>query len=416
MPTEIRLAAAAPQSSQPGSMSLDRLRTVVQDSHLNFLIGAGTPSSFFGRLGDIENALTDLEARNLDKDVKTLVRASIQAHFFEKVIEPNLDLLKPGTEANRVLKSYAIFGQTLNRLLLRRRNSLLSKQVNLFTTNIDQVFEVSFERLGVELNDGFSGKIQPTFDMGTFGSLRYRSGVRYEYHSEVPTFNLYKIHGSVGWKMSDTSTRTSDIAFDHDLDNVKRTRDYLNNVQPGLIPISSPEDVNVETLIHQAASQISSQRLDDFNTAYERLVIVNPEKTKFATTVLMETYYELIRRFANELERENSVLFVHGFSFRDEHLRKLVLRAARNNPTLEVIVFCYMPSDQQAYEQLIPELDIPNGNINYVTPPENFEGEAVVFDLDTIVERYFAPLIPEPPRKPDSQIELIFKTHDGENS
>lgn len=58
-----------------------------------------------------------------------------------------------------------------------------------------------------------------------------------------------------------------------------------------------------------------------------------------------------------------------GFSFRDEHLRKLIVRAARTNPTLQIIVFCYSLADRAAYEKLIPELDVPNGNILYVTPP-----------------------------------------------
>ena len=94
-----------------------------------------------------------------------------------------------------------------------------------------------------------------------------------------------------------------------------------------------------------------------FIEAYEKLGIVNPDKQKFATTVLNETYYELIRRFANELEKENSVLFVHGFSFRDEHLRDVVVRAARSNPTLQVIVFCYSRGDLAG----LPEADPGNG-------------------------------------------------------
>lgn len=47
------------------------------------------------------------------------------------------------------------------RILPWRRSTLLSKKVILFTTNIDLFFEVSFERLGVGFNDGFSGKNSP---------------------------------------------------------------------------------------------------------------------------------------------------------------------------------------------------------------------------------------------------------------
>lgn len=410
------LAIVGPQSrgERPEGLSVEHLRSIVQDAHLNFLIGAGTPSHFFGLLGDIENALTELaQSRSTDQE-KAIARASIQAYFFDKVINPNLVLLNPNAPAKQVLRSYALLGQTLNRILLRRRSTLLSKQINIFTTNIDQVFEVAFERLGIELNDGFSGKIRPTFNLGSFGSLRYHSGVRYEHRSEIPTFDLYKLHGSVGWRINEDTTSTSDIAFDHSLSNITKASESLANVRSALIPIQGPNDINAQTLLAQASGRPMPSGLAAFTEAYERLVIVNPEKEKFATTVLTETYYELIRRFANELERENSALFVHGFSFRDEHLRKLIVRSARSNPTLQIIVFCYSPSDRNAYEDLIPELDVPNGNIMYAVPPTSDQDGKVFFDLDTVVERYFAPLIPEPQRRPDSQIELIFRTVDGE--
>ena len=46
--------------SSSDGISSERLRTIVQDSHLNFLIGAGTPSAFFGLLGNVEDALTQV--------------------------------------------------------------------------------------------------------------------------------------------------------------------------------------------------------------------------------------------------------------------------------------------------------------------------------------------------------------------
>jgi hypothetical protein len=57
-------------------------------------------------------------------------------------------------------------------------------------------------------------------------------------------------------------------------------------------------------------------------------MIVNPSKKKFEDTVLNETHYDLLRIYNNELEKENGVLFVMGFSFADEHIRELTLRVA----------------------------------------------------------------------------------------
>jgi hypothetical protein len=62
----------------------------------------------------------------------------------------------------------------LNRILLKRHSSILSKQANIFTTNVDMLFEVAFEQMGIDFSDGFSGKIRPRFDLGDFNTLRFR--------------------------------------------------------------------------------------------------------------------------------------------------------------------------------------------------------------------------------------------------
>jgi hypothetical protein len=70
-------------------------------------------------------------------------------------------------------------------------------------------------------------------------------------------------------------------------------------------------------------------------------MIVNPSKKKFKDTVLNETHYDLLRIYSNELEKENSVLFVMGFSFADEHIRELTLRVANTNPTSIIYIFVH---------------------------------------------------------------------------
>jgi hypothetical protein len=45
--------------------------------------------------------------------------------------------------------------------------------------------------------------------------------------------------------------------------------------------------------------------------------------------------------YNNELEKENGVLFVMGFSFADEHIRELTLRVANTNPTSIIYIFVY---------------------------------------------------------------------------
>lgn len=429
--TQVRIDGVAQQpvsQAQPNRLTPERLRTIVESAHLNFLIGAGTSSPYFAALGNIEDALAGVADVDAPEHVKALIRASIQAYFFENVLAPNAKIIDRDASAEGVLRSFATFVRTLNRILLRRRSTLLSKQANIFTTNVDMLFEVAMEEIGIDFSDGFSGKIRPKFDLGDFSTLRFRVGSRYEHRFEVPVFNLVKIHGSAGWRQHERENRKADIYFDHGLTLVCEVGKLLQAAKPYLLPVlvepqlegEGPTILPIDELVTDALQCLED--LDPFGTrdgmltpvavgafsaGYDKLGIVNPDKRKFATTVLNETYYELIRRLANELEKENSVLFVHGFSFRDEHLRDLVLRSARTNPTLQVIVFCYSRGGLQGYEQLLPDAEVKNGNIEFVLPaePAGDEKERKI-SLDVLESDYFAPIVRDKIPDPDQRIEL----------
>src|SRR6185436_13826702 len=96
---------------------------------------------------------------------------------------------------------------------------------------------------------------------------------------------------------------------------------------------------------------------------YDQFPIVNPTKEKFKHTVLNETYYEMLRIYSNELEKENTVLFVMGFSFADEHIREISLRAANSNPTLLIYVFAHTRQAKAEIDTRFPDDVIKNGNI-----------------------------------------------------
>ena len=122
-------------------------------------------------------------------------------------------------------------------------------------------------------------------------------------------------------------------------------------------------------------------------SAIGKFQIVLPNKEKFASTVLNENYYAQLRRLTNQLEVRNSVLLVVGFSFADEHIRKLIIRAANINPTLHVIVFCY---SEESEKDIIRNLDkdlhqLINNNITTVTgtKQQNANG-CEPLDLETV--------------------------------
>ncbi|WP_431813071.1 hypothetical protein [Kocuria sp. cx-455] len=412
MSSQLRIGPGDPVEKEATTgLSIDRLRTIIQDSHLNFLIGAGTSAPFFEPLGDVEKALTALRAA--DEETR-LARASVQGYFFQKVLAPNARLLNARSDsgAQTLIKTYARFMAVLNRILLRRRSTLLGKQVNLFTTNIDMASEVALELLEIDTNDGFSGKIRPRLDLGEYSTLRYRQGGRFEYQSEIPTVNLFKIHGSAAWR-----GEGDDIYFDHQLKLVQAVQTTYEAAKPSLIRITRPAQIDAVRLKKRAVGKVRNDEVKNFVKAYSRLQIVNPEKTKFASTVLNKTYYELLRRFANELEKENSALFVHGFSFRDEHLLDLVTRAAATNPTLQVIVFCYDRDSYEEIKQLFPMERVKNGNILFVRPaePEKDEDERKL-SLGTVVEDFLEQVLVEKAPSPEHIIELKLDSAVGDST
>jgi len=96
-----------------------------------------------------------------------------------------------------------------------------------------------------------------------------------------------------------------------------------------------------------------------------------PQSTKFNTTVLNRTYYDLLRLYANVLERENVLLVSFGFSFRDEHILHLTRRALRN-PTLRLVV----PAYNRATVEYLADTFAAHSNVIVVAAPD---GEVIDF-------------------------------------
>jgi hypothetical protein len=390
-------------------LSVDQLRDIVQDAHLNFLIGAGASSQLFNVLGDVEDMLTEIDTSSTSEDAKTLARASIYAAFFSGVLNKNCELLNGAASSRSVVDGYAMFLQTINRVLLRRRSSIINKQANIFTTNVDLAIEVAAEELRLELNDGFSGRFHPRFSTTNFGNVLSRRSLQYDNLSEIPTFNLLKLHGSVGWvtceqALGDGETRT-DILFEASLDIIHEIAAKLAEIGDLILPVTT--NTKVETLLSTSPPAGTVDRLSEFIIRYEQLPIVNPTKAKFQQTVLNQNYYDLLRIFSNDLEKENSVLFLVGFSCRDEHIRELIVRAARTNPTLQIFIFAYKPETIAEIEGRFSGYQTSNGNIRVIGPIVAADDQKQeMYDLPTITVKFFEPLVPRPVRRPDATVDV----------
>lgn len=317
-------------------LNMTEIVEVIQSCNLNFLIGSGLSTPFLPMLNDIETKLS--KEKDVDK------RIEIYKEYCSGVMLPNIDIIKdtiPSTK-NKDFKEtsdyYKDFFRLISQILLKRKSTILSKQANIFTTNIDIFMETIMEESNLDYNDGFNGQLNQTFSLSNFKRSISKRSPHFDNLSEIPVFNLIKVHGSLTW----------------------------NKVDENTIVLSKLDHFD---------KNILEENGQGFINLYEKIIVVNPEPKKLQETVMDLQYYELLRMYSSELEKENSVLFVMGFSMADDHIREITIRLANSNPTLKIYIFCHSKSK---YKELYNKLNISNlkySNIDIIAPindlPEN---------------------------------------------
>ena len=256
------------------------------------------------------------------------------------------------------------------RLIENRGATTLPQRVNIFTTNYDPMVELSLEEIGIPFNDGFTGRVASQFEPSSFSRLMYEQSLFMEYVSQVTTANVLKPHGSLTWRR-DTGGRIVYSRLEDTLDAfLGDGEDVLGLSAIGEIAdlIKKPfEEADITKLkrIVESLSEDDKELVRTFTERYDSvLCIVNPAKRKFEETVLEQSYYDLLRIYANELDRNNALLLVFGFSFADEHILELTKRAARSNPKLMIVISCHSRKGIKRFKELFPNAD----NIYFLVP------------------------------------------------
>lgn len=311
-----------------GKINIQKMKEIVQSSNLNFLIGSGLSTPFLPLLNDIEIRLSTEK-----NDAKKI---EIYKEYFQKVMLPNKIVVdgsvdkSTGTDFQKTYSNYQDFFTLISLILLRRKSTILSKQGNVFTTNVDIIMETVLEARNLNYNDGFSGQLIPSFNLSNFKKSVYKRSLHFENISELPVFNLVKIHGSLTWQ----------------LDGDKIIYSKLNHFEDSILKKDG----------------------EDFRNAYKKILIVNPDNEKFEKTVVDLTYYELLRMYSAELEKENSVLFIMGFSMADKHIKTITLRSANSNPTLKIYIFCYKADELTVMKENVQFDKLKYSNIEIISP------------------------------------------------
>lgn len=372
----------------------EELKRYFESCNINFLMGSGMSVPFLRTLGNVEKLLSELEASDYRGEELLVLKATIYASFFRTVISRNQEKCRKDGEYEKVRNNYIRFVKVVHELLkARAKTPGLTKKINLFTTNIDIMHEIALEYSHVEWNCGFSGVMNPIFSEANFSRTVHSTSRYYGRNYELPVFNLYKLHGSLNWKYGDKGEHNV-IELDKDLEQVAAVETLLKTIDEGnlLVPVLGNEDLpELRKRLPKAFDNAELNKVRAFVEEYEKLPIVNPSKRKFSTTVLDMHFYELLRIYANELERSNSVLFVHGFSFADEHLTNMTLRVALSNPTLLIYIFAY---DECAKSKIQDNLgmsgvNVLNSNIRVLTYDDAFglkgdENEGGYMDFENV--------------------------------
>ncbi len=279
------------------------LKEFIQSGHINLLVGSGCSLDYLTTLNDIENRMNEeATKKQAQKDYYKLIKKS------KSVLDESLELSADEKEKlTKTKQNYDSFLGFLANTISSRSLHIVNKQVNIFTTNFDMFMEDSCERLGIPYNDGFVGQINPAFSVENFNKIQRYKSLQFDNVSDIPLFNIIKLHGSVSWQEKD-----------------------------GKIIYSNGSHIS---------DDLESKTENDFEKGYKKIAVINPNAEKHFETVLDTNYASMLRKFTLELEKENSVLILVGFSLADKHIKNLLDGVMKSNPTLIVVYFSYSQYD-----------------------------------------------------------------------
>lgn len=221
----------------------------------------------------------------------------------------------------------------------------------IFTTNYDLLNETALDRLGMPYCNGFSGTIERRFNPATY---RYALAEQLDLTSRkwaaVDSFiYLCKLHGSINW-------------------------------------------------IEESGSLFPIREAPMAEVAKESRVMIYPTPMKQSAS-FGSPYSDLFREFQGRIVRDQSVLFVIGYSFSDEHVNNLIFQAL-TIPTFRLVVL--MPPDSEIAKRLRSLCDPRIWIIGGVGPRE----ETKAHYFDTFVDKF----MPESPAdKVDTAVKKVLQ-------
>lgn len=299
----------------------DKIKEFFNMKNVNFLFGSGTSSPAIpvmkGLLKAIRESEQTKDMRNLFEKIAEVKKDNIedvlgtlysQKAYFEGIGDSDADDLKLCLDLIELIEGVIYKKLTpklgadkineISRDVLENYKTLYSKitnrnkdlsRINIFTTNNDLFNEVALDSLNIHYINGFSGGLKKYFNPAFF-NYTYSKRMDTSLEKFEPVNNmvyLYKIHGSVNW-IEDKSNANS----------------YFN-----------------------------IRELAEIEEDYNGAAMIYPTPLK-QNKSLGSPYVDLFREFQHKLLEANSVLFVIGYSFSDEHINDIIYRSLVTNSSL----------------------------------------------------------------------------------
>ena len=289
----------------------NELKRLAITKRLNFLIGSGASFPAIKLMGMIEGKDEKEKNNNLKTEVIQVSSCLIEGNGEDDNI-------------NETLFTYVQFITGLIDILNLSNSRQTPKNINIFTTNYDLFLEkacdIVLKDYRFVLNDGSSGYFNRLLDSSNYNKTVAYRGLNDNYTNEIPSLTIIKPHGSVNWEKI------------HDKIYVR------NNI------VSDPS-------------------------------VVEPTGFESRDTFMSNHFHEMLRMFQLELDKQQSVLFVIGFSFQDKHIAKMIRRSLMN-PELLIICFAF---DEDDKNKIMSNLDFQEDRSNFkIFVPRDFEEKYVI--------------------------------------
>ena len=314
-----------------------------------------SPEKVLDKLYQIDNFYTNiLSDKGISKKIKSLIEEYKEIFLKNYVLGVNYK--NPYLHEELLLKLISI----------KKQN-----HINIFTLNYDILIEVSAEKLGIPINNGFQGFQIRKFNPANFNYKNYVETSNGDKKIEK-SINLIKLHGSLSWEKDES-----------------------------VIPYGI-----IEKQLELNKNDNENWKL---NYSNKEKIIIYPVQTKKSYTLDLP-YSEMFRQFNDVINKTNSTLFIMGYSFLDEHINDIIENSL-SNPFINIILFLYSNKEECA----------KNEYLNKIITRASIDSRLTIFfgDILSDFENIVSDILPietekSPYREVIKQLEELVRIKNGD--